>query len=147
MKQKYRIWKNVDQKQLHIDEYAVTSANAGRQKTPGLQSEDFSLLCQQSYAADDVSDAILKGKESLIFLLRNAHFFPTGLYMDKIADQVIAMYALHGEQQGDLVLDDKDVLAGTLEKSTASDVDETLVVVQPDEKVKDPLQLVEEESH
>ena len=146
MKQKYHIWKNVNQKQLHIDEYAVTSANAGRQKMPGLQSEDFSLLCQQSYASADVAAAITKGKESLILLLRNSHFFPTGLYMDKIADQVIAMYALQGEQHDDLVLDDKDVLAGMLVKSDEGSADEALSVVQSAEKIKDPIELVEEES-
>ncbi len=145
MKQKYHIWKNDNQQQLHIDEYAVTSADAGRQKTPGLQSEDFSLLCQQSYATDDVADAILKGKDSLILLLRNTHFFPNGLYMDKIADQVIAMYALQGEQHDDLVVDDKEVLSGMLAKPLESTDDNAAVVMQPTKKEKDPLQLVEEE--
>ena len=134
MKQKYRIWKNVNGKQLVIDEYAVTSADVGRQKMSGLQNEDFSLLCQQSYDAGDVSQAISKGKDSLILLLRNSHFFPTGIYMDKIADQVITMYALQGEQRDDIVLDDKEVLAGLLEKAAAIDNEETPEVVEPTKK-------------
>ena len=112
MKQKYRIWKNVAGKNLHIQEYAVLTADSRKQKLPGLQDEDFSLLCEQIYEAEAVKKASAKGKEELIFFLRNQHFFPIGIYMDLIADTVIGMYASQGEQNENLIFDDKVNLLG-----------------------------------
>ena len=117
MKQKYHIWKNSSTGQWHIKEYAVTTADTGRQKNASLQNEYFSLLSEQSYPADDVAEAILKGKDALIGLLRSSHFFPTGVHMNKIAEQVMSMDALQGDQQDDLIVDDKEQLAGNLEKA------------------------------
>jgi hypothetical protein len=127
MKQKYRIWKNVEGENLLIQEYAVLTADSRKQKLPGLQNEDFSLICEQTYRADEVKDAFTRGKDELILLLRNQHFFPIGLHVDLIADAVIAMYASKGEQHEDLIFDDKEILQGTLpeiETIAASD-DET----------------------
>ena len=112
MKQKYRIWKNEKEKNLHIQEYAVLAAESRKQKLPGLQDEDFSLLCEQIYAAEEVRKASSKGKDELIFFLRNKHFYPIGVYMNLIADTVIAMYAADGEQNEYLVFDDKVDLLG-----------------------------------
>ena len=112
MKQKYRIWKNEKEKSLHIQEYAILAAESRKQKLPGLQDEDFSLLCEQIYAAEEVRKASSKGKDELIFFLRNKHFYPIGVYMNLIADTVIAMYAADGEQNEYLVFDDKVDLLG-----------------------------------
>lgn len=112
MKQKYRIWKNVKGKNLHIQEYAVLSADSRKQKLPGLQDDDFSLLCEQVYEAEEVKKASSKGKDELIFFLRNQHFFPIGVYMDLIADTVIGMYESKGEQNENLIFDDKTDLLG-----------------------------------
>jgi hypothetical protein len=112
MKQKYRIWKNVKGKNLHIQEYAVLSADSRKQKLPGLQDDDFSLLCEQVYEAEEVKKASSKGKDELIFYLRNQHFFPIGVYMDLIADAVIGMYESKGEQNENLIFDDKIDLLG-----------------------------------
>lgn len=112
MKQKYRIWKNVKGKNLHIQEYAVLSADSRKQKLPGPQDDDFSLLCEQVYEAEEVKKASSKGKDELIFYLRNQHFFPIGVYMDLIADTVIGMYESKGEQNENLIFDDKIDLLG-----------------------------------
>ena len=112
MKQKYRIWKNEKERELLIQEYAVLTAANRKQKFPGLEDEDFSLLSEQTYQADEVKKATSRGKDELILLLRNRHFFPIGLYMDLIADAVTTMYASKGEQHEDLIFDDKEVLMG-----------------------------------
>jgi hypothetical protein len=112
MKQKYRIWINVAGKNLHIQEYAVLTADSRKQKLPGLQDEDFSLLCEQIYEAEEVEKASARGKDELIFYLRNQHFFPIGVYMDLIADTVIGMYASVGEKNENLIFDDKVDLLG-----------------------------------
>jgi len=110
MKQKYRIWKKVKGKKLLIQEYAVLTAANRKQKHPGLLDEDFSLLCEQTYQADEVKKAASRGKDELILFLRNQHFFPIGMYMNLIADTVTTMYASKGEQHEDLIFDDKEIL-------------------------------------
>ena len=124
MKQKYRIWKNVKEKELHIQEYAVLTADSKKQKFPRLQDEDFSLLCEQTYQADQVQKATALGKDELILLLRNQHFFPIGKYMDLIADTVTTMYASKGEQHQDLILDDKGILQSELQKAETEAISE-----------------------
>jgi hypothetical protein len=124
MKQKYRIWKNVTGKNLHIQEYAVLTADSRKQKLPGLQDEDFSLLCEQIYEAEEVKKASEKGKDELIFFLRNQHFFPIGVYMDLIADTVIGMYASKGEQNENLIFDDKvDLLGDSAELGSVLEIE------------------------
>jgi hypothetical protein len=125
MKQKYRIWKNEKGQNLQIQEYAVLSAESRKQKLPGLQDEDFSLLCEQNYVAEEVRDASAKGRDELIFFLRNQHFYPIGVYMDLIADTVIKMYASDGEQKENLVFDDKvDLLGDSAELGSVQEMDD-----------------------
>ena len=113
MKQKYHIRKDVKEKTLIIQEFAVLTANTGKQKYPQTQDDDYSLLCEQTYGATEVKSASSAGKDDLILLLRNQHFFPVGTYMDKIADVVLEMYTAKGEQHEDLVFDDKVVLVSS----------------------------------
>jgi len=115
MKQKYHLSKDMKEKTLLIQEFAVLSANAGKQKYPEIQGDDYSLLCEQTYNAKEVKSASSTGKDDLIMLLRNQHFFPIGTYMEKIAEVVMGMYASKGEQQEELVFDDKVVLVESIE--------------------------------
>lgn len=110
MKQKYHIRKNAKEEKLLIQEFAELTANVRKQKFHVIQDDDFSLLCEQTYHGKEVKKATLEGKDELIMLLRNQHFFPIGIYIDKIADSVIAMYTLKGDQHEDLIFDDKEVL-------------------------------------
>ena len=116
MKQKYHIRKDVKEKTLLIQEFAILTANTGKQKYPKIQDDDYSLLCEQTYGAVEVKSASSTGKDDLILLLRNRHFFPIGTYMDKIADVVMGMYASKGERREDLVFDDKTVLMNNLDE-------------------------------
>ena len=123
MKQKYHIRKDVKEKTLLIQEFAVLTARTGKQKYPEIHDDDYSLLCQQTYSAGEVKSASSTGKDDLILLLRNQHFFPIGTYMDKIADVVMGMYAAKGELHEDLVFDDKAVLADSLnEQETVAEI-------------------------
>ena len=112
MKQKFRIWKKAKGKELLIEEYAVLTAASRKQKFPRLINEDFSLLCEQTYQADEVMKATSRGKDELILFLRSRHFFPIGIYMNLIADTVTTMYSSKGEQHEDLIFDDKEILQG-----------------------------------
>ncbi len=123
MKQKYHIRKDVEAKTLLIQEFAVLTANTGKQKYPDIQGDDYSLLCEQSYSAREVKSATSTGKDDLILLLRNRHFYPIGTYMNRIADAVMGMYASKGEQREDLIFDDKAVLVGSPDdKGTVAEI-------------------------
>lgn len=123
MKQKYHIRKDVKEKTLRIQEFAVLTANTGKQSYPLIQDDDFSLLCEQTYGAREVKNASSTGKDDLILLLRNRHFFPIGTYMDEIARIVMEMYASKGEQHEELVFDDKVVLgSGFSEQKTDAEI-------------------------
>ena len=112
MKQKYQITKNTKDRQLVIQEYAVLTGTLRRKDFPGVQDDEFSILCEQTYDAKSVKDSISQGKPALINLLRTRHFFPIGLYMDKIADTVITMFAAKGDQSELLAFDDKQFIYG-----------------------------------
>ncbi len=112
MKQKYQIIKNTKTRQLIIQEYAVLTGTMRRKDFPGAQDDEFSLLCEETYETKSVNKAISEGKASLISLLRTKHLFPIGMYMDKIAETVIAIFAAKGEQSELLVFDDKDFIYG-----------------------------------
>ena len=151
MKQKYRVWKNVKEKELHIKEYAVLKADSKKQKFPRLQDEDFSLLCEQTYQADQVQKATALGKDELILLLRNQHFFPIGKYMDLIADTVTSIYASKDEQHQDLIFDDKRILQSELQAAEAkaiSDIKEASTGGEPangiDELLEDDSQITKD---
>lgn len=136
MKQKYHIRKDVKAKTLLIQEFAVLNANTGKQKYPDIQGDDYSLLCEQRYSAREVKSATSTGKDDVILLLRNRHFYPIGTYMNRIADAVMGMYASKGEQHEDLIFDDKAVLVGSLDEQGT-------VAEFKDEKVKNQAETVD----
>ncbi len=119
MKQKYNLKKDVKEKTLLIQEFAVLTANTGKQKYPEIQGDDYSLLCEQTYNSKEVKSASSSGREDLIILLRNQHFFPIGTYMEKIADVVMGMYASKGDEHEELIFDDKAVLVAAIEAQAA----------------------------
>ena len=125
MKQKYQITKNTKDRQLIIQEYAVLTGTLRRKDFPGAQDDEFSILCEQTYDAKAVKDAVKDGKPALINLLRTRNLFPIGMYMDKIADTVINMVAAKGDQSELLVFDDKEFIYGDpIEEVIEEEIDE-----------------------
>jgi len=146
MKQKYRIWKKEKSKELLIQEYAVLSAESRKQKLPGIQNEDFSLLCEQTYLADEVAKAASQGKDELILLLRSQHFFPIGTYMNLIAETVTNMFASSGEHCEDLVFDDREILLGASPEAETEDISKIEEVVNEDDHSENIDELLEDDS-
>ena len=125
MKQKYQITKDTKTRQLIIQEYAVLTGTLRRKDFPGAQDDEFSLLCEETYETKSVNKAISEGKSSLIHLLRTKHLFPIGMYMDKIADTVIALFSAKGEQSELLMFDDKEFIYGDpVEEEIEEEIDE-----------------------
>ena len=110
MRQKYHIFKNEKKNELFIQEYAVVDGRPKRGDLPQIHEENFALLCEQIYDARAIKSSISSGKDSLILLLRNPHFFPIHQYIQKIADTVISLYAAKDKDSMVLIFDDTDLL-------------------------------------
>jgi hypothetical protein len=125
MKQKYHLCRKFKEKELLIREYAVLESSSRRRELQAVHGDKFSLLCEQSYDAAEIKDSLSKGKDSLISLLRNSHFYPIGIYMDKIADSVTEMYTSGDKQPEDviedLIFDDRDFILLTPAESEIED--------------------------
>jgi len=95
MKQKYSIHKDTEKQRLVIKEYGE------------LNKEILSLLCEETYPQDVVQEAINKGKDALVKVLRTRNMYPPGVFANSIADLVITLYGSEGEQSTEIMLDDK----------------------------------------
>jgi len=98
MKQKFTLIKNEEQKKLIIKEYAE------------LDKDILSLLCEEVYDADAVTDAISRNREALVAVLRTKNMYPPSAYMDQIAEAVVSLYESDSDDIKDLLLNDMDVL-------------------------------------
>jgi len=127
MRQKYHIFKNDEKNELFIKEYAVVDGKPNRKDLPQIQEENFSLLCEQTYDSKAIKSSISSGKESLISMLRNPHFFPIHQYIQKIADTVISLYGSKDQESMVLIFDDTDLfmpIADDLDRMSSSEEDE-----------------------
>lgn len=102
MKQKYIILKNDENEKIIISEFAE------------LDKEIFSLLCEETYEKNTIKNAILKGKDELISVIRTHNFFPPSMQADKIAEAIIALYDSQNIQSTEVFIDDADHLAKEL---------------------------------
>ena len=98
MKQKFTIVKDEANKKLVIKEYAE------------LDKDILSLLCEETYEADAIVDAIGVDKEALFAALRTKNMYPPKAYMEQICESVIALYETEGPLSKDLLLNDIDLL-------------------------------------
>ena len=82
MKQKYVVLLDQDAGKLAIQEYAE------------LDKEMLSLLCEESYDVTTIKTAMDKDRNALIQALRTHNMYPPGIYTERIADAITAMYEL-----------------------------------------------------
>ncbi len=123
MKQKYALIRDNDNKTLVIREYAE------------LDKEMMSLLCEESYSQQELAEALTKGTEALLAVIRTNNLYPPSIYALPIADAIKEMFQDEEKLSAELVFDDKDLFikeAEILEEETeevaeeAVDVDELL---------------------
>ena len=110
MKQKFLILKDEDKNELIIREFAE------------LDKENFSLLCEETYDNKTIKSAIKKGKRLLISTLGTKNMYPPGLYADKIAESVMAIYSSESDQPMELFFDDIDLIKEVKEEPEILDI-------------------------
>jgi hypothetical protein len=125
MKQKFLILKDEDKNELIIREFAE------------VDKENFSLLCEETYDNKTIESAIEKGKKLLISTLCTKNMYPPGLYADKIAESVMAIYSSESDQSVELFFDDIDLVREVKEEPEILDI--------IGEKTEEIYELLEEE--
>jgi hypothetical protein len=112
MKHKYTISRDVEKGHLTLKEYGE------------LDKEMMSFLCEASYNDEAVQEAIEKGKDSLIAVLRTENMYPPNLYADKIAESVFLVYDPENDAQStEIIFDDLDWLTKDQEGYIVEEVD------------------------
>ena len=110
MKQKFHIHKNDAEQQLIIKESAE------------LDKDVMSLLCEVTFEADVIKNAMENGREALIAALRTRNMYPPRTYAEMIADTVQNLYKSHESDAAELLFDDLDLL--THERNAAAVLDD-----------------------
>ena len=98
MKQKFHIQKNDSEQQLIIRESAE------------LDKDVMSLLCEVTFQADTIQNAMATGREALIAALRTRNMYPPRAYAEMIADAVQNLYQSQDSDTTELVFNDLDLL-------------------------------------
>ena len=98
MKQKFQIQKNDANQNLIIRESAE------------LDKDVMSLLCEVTFQADTIKNAMASGREALIAALRTRNMYPPRAYAELIADAVQNLYQSKESDTAELMFDDLDLL-------------------------------------
>jgi len=123
MKQKYQIIKDEEKKSLIIREYAE------------LDKDVLSPLCEETYPVETIRTALAGGKERLIAAIRTKNMYPPGVYTNRIAEAVAALFANPEDTATELIFDDVELLARQrsmqaleedLEEPESEDIDDLL---------------------
>jgi hypothetical protein len=135
MKQKYVIEKSQSGDQILVKEYAE------------LDKEMLSLLCQESYAAADLTTAQAQGKAALIEAIRTNNMYPPGFYADQIADAIVGLLASDEAPAAELFFDDQALFTQDDEASaeTLADDSEEDDGVVVDDLLEDEIESEDEE--
>ena len=110
MKQKFHLQKNDTNRQLIIRESAE------------LDKDSMSLLCEVTFEADVIQNAMTNGRESLIAALRTRNMYPPRIYAEMIADAVQNLYGSSGSETAELLFDDLDLISH--ERATSAVLDD-----------------------
>lgn len=152
MKQKYIVARNNDDQTMTISEYAE------------LDKEMLSLLCEQTYKAEDIRKAIDDGMGKVIDTIHTVNLYPPRTYSERIAEAVIDLFSGPEDRTSiDVFFDDQVILAEEIEAEEelmedidddSDDLDELLDDDLEDEfddsdsidPVNSPLKIAEDES-
>ena len=111
MRQKYVIIRDDEKNALVLQEHAE------------LDKELLSLLCEETYTGDMVAEAVGLGKAVVMSRLRTRNMYPPSIYMDKIAEQVMSLYAGEGAGTAEVIFDDVELIIKDREELDAMEDD------------------------
>ena len=97
MKQKYVVLLDNETGKLSIQEYAE------------LDKEMLSLLCEETYDAETIKNAMQKDRNALIQALRTHNMYPPGMYTERIADAIFAMFQPGANPSAELFFEEREM--------------------------------------
>lgn len=105
MKQKYVVLLDAENGKLAIQEYAE------------LDKEMLSLLCEESYDADAIKNAMEKDRNTLIQALRTHNMYPPGVYTERIADAIVEMFQPGANTSAELFFEEREMFEAFSEET------------------------------
>lgn len=90
----------------------VQGADLNIKEFAELEKDGLSLLCDETYEAATVADALAAGPRAVIQLLRTPHFFPNRTSSELLAEAVIRLFQEQPADSIDILIDDADGLPG-----------------------------------
>lgn len=99
MKQKYEVIKDDAAGRFVIKEYAE------------LDKESLSLLCEQEFEINAVTEAAQKGSNAVIQLIRTKNMYPPEVYAIQIAETLMTLLKTENQDMIELVFDDLTFLS------------------------------------
>ena len=105
MIQKFRIFLDKENDLLIIEESAVLDKVKRNIDYQDLNSEDFSIVCEEKYESRTLKNAILK--DNLIASIRTKNMYPIWDYAAVIADSIAKLYESTNSQTVELIFDDQ----------------------------------------
>ena len=110
MRQKFLLLQDDAKEQLKICEYAVLENEPKHIAITMPQEGNYNLLCEETYDSQVIRDAIEKGLDDLIFVLRTPNLFPIQVFATKIAESVIGLFASKEDTSVELFFNDADLV-------------------------------------
>ena len=111
MLQRYDILMNAETNHLSIKEFAVIERQFRKRDSYEPTKENFSLMHETIYDADDIREAINNGDGALISALRSDNFFPISACVELIAERVIELFNGNSDSFSELFFDDRILLS------------------------------------
>ena len=109
MKSKYTIFKDMENKQLVIKEYAE------------LDKDVLTFVCEEVYPDNMIRSAISEGSKKLIAVLRTINFFPSSMYAQGLAEAIMELYRTNSADPVEINYNDSDFLPKTRSKRVSED--------------------------
>ena len=111
MIQRYDISMNAETNRLSIKEFAVIERQFRKRDSYDPTKENFSLMHQAVYDADDIREAIKTGDGALISALRSDNFYPISACVELIAEKVLELFNGNSDNFSELFFDDRILLS------------------------------------
>ncbi len=128
MKQKYVVLLDNETRKLAIREYAE------------LDKEVLSLLCEEFYDAELIKTALDKDRNALIQALRTHNMYPPGVYTERIADAIVAMFRPGADTAAEIFFEEREMFDAMEEEAIdESDDDGDNAAMDVDDLLDDDL--------
>ena len=111
MIQRYDISMNAETNRLSIKEFAVIERQFRKRDSYDPAKQNFSLMHEAVYDADDIREAMNNGDGALVSALRSDNFFPISACAELIAERVAELFNGNSDFFSELLFDDRILLS------------------------------------